>query len=128
MTHSCPKWNQVKDLSNSKLAKFLLSNKDELPWYLQQLRKRELMHDRQNVALDKQNTTHTKSSSFLKKDIKKFSKEIAGINYEIKELTKIKNKLADENDGLKDKNGHLEQEIIILKKILAALEKEKSRK
>ena len=128
MTHSCPKWNQIKDLSNSELAKFLLSNKDELPWYLQQLRKRESMHDRQNVALYKQNTISAKSSSFLKKDVKKFSKEISNINHEIKELSKIKNRLADENDGLKDKNGHLEQEIIILKKILAALEKEKSRK
>jgi len=128
MTHSCPKWNQVKDLPNSELAKFLLSNKDELPWYLQQLRKRESMHDKQNIALGKQNTTSTKSSSTLKKNIKKFSKEISDINHEIKELTKIKNKLADENDGLRDKNGHLEQEIIIIKKILAALEKEKSRK
>jgi hypothetical protein len=121
MTHLCPKWNQVKDLSNYDLAKFLKSNDDELTWYLQLLRERESSHEKQKGLLEKSNTK-------LKKGGAKVSNKTSLINQEIEKLNEIKNRLSDENDGLKDTNGNLEQEIVFLKELLSVLEKEQQSK
>lgn len=62
-----------------------------------------------------------------KKKKNKTSKIISNINIEIKKLTQIKNRLLDDNDGLRDKNGHLKQEIILLRELLDLLEKENTK-
>jgi hypothetical protein len=119
MTHSCPKWNQVKDLSNYDLAQFLKSDDDALTWYLQLLRERESSREKQKGLLEKIG---------LKKCGTKASNEISLINQEIEKVNEISNKLSDENDGLKDKIGELEQEMILLKELLSVLEKEQQSK
>ncbi|MBI5859451.1 MAG: hypothetical protein HZB73_01715 [Nitrosarchaeum sp.] len=99
MTHLCPEWNQIKDLPTQDLTTFLRSHDDELSWYLQLIRQRESKHE----------------------------KMVSDINVEIKKLTEIKNMLSDENEGLRDKTRHLEQELIFLHEIVDSLEKENAK-